>query len=354
MAGLPILLADRTVNQVNANQKKGGATANVFLVIFGIFWCSLVAGFDFFIFRTVVSQVASTWFQPTGARILRSEVTRHHDSEGGTTHGVRFEYTYSVNGTSYTGTRYTFDGESSSDSQWARDAVAEFPAGAERTCYYDPQNPSRAVLARGLHGSDITHLMFITPFNVVAGFFIAYPIWMWRERRKPMMVEPRFADRLHGREGYALNQCGPILSFSVLFFLTSFVGIFAVVCTGGFHPTMAKVVTIWGAGFAIAVGISAYLQMKTRSGRYDLVFDQNARTITVPAVQKRKVVETIPMAEVQKFDVERVESGSGDDHKVTWQLKMVADGGREMLLEESYFERQAKRLAETLNAKLKA
>ncbi|HEY6227430.1 MAG TPA: DUF3592 domain-containing protein, partial [Verrucomicrobiae bacterium] len=296
--------------------------------------------------------IASTWFQPTGARILRSEVTRHHDSEGGTTHGVKVEYAYSVNGTNYTGTRYTFDGESSSDSRWAYEAVAAFPAGAERVCFYDPRNPSRAVLAPGLHGSDITHLMFITPFNIVAGFFIVYPIWMWRERRRPTLVEPRFSDPLHGREGYALNQVSPLLSFFVLFLFTSFVGIFAVVFTGGFHPTMTKVVTVWGAGFAIAIGTTVYLQMKTRSGRYDLVFDNSARTITVPAVQKRKVVETIPMAEVQKFDVEKVESGTGDDHKVTWQLKMVADGGREVLLQENYFEPQAKRLAQTLNARL--
>jgi len=231
--------------------------------------------------------------------------------------------------------------------------VAGFPAGTERICYYDPDNPSRAVLAPGLHGSDITHLMFMTPFNIVALFFIAYPIWSWRERRAPAMLAPRFADRFHGREGYALNQYSPLMTFFGLFLLTSFVGIFVVVFTGGFHPSMTKVVTVWGAGFLIAMGISVWVYLKTQSGKYDLVFDRNSRMITLPAVQKRTAAEMVPMAEVQKFDVEKVETGSGEDHKVTWHLKMVAGEGRETLLREMYVETQAKRLAETLNARLK-
>jgi hypothetical protein len=280
-------------------------------------------------------------------------VTTGSGDEGGTTYGVKFEYEYSVNGRNYTETRYTFDGSKSSDSRWAREAVAAFPAGEERTCFYNPANPGRAVLARGLHGSDITFLMFMTPFNIVALFFIAYPIWSWRDRRAPTVIKPRFADRLHGREGYSLNQYSPLMTFFGMFLLTSFVGIFVVVFTGGFHPTMAKVVTVWGAGFALAVWVSVYVHLKTKSGRYDLVFDRNSRMMTVPAIQKRKVTEMIPMADVQKFDVEKVETGSGEDHKVTWHLKMVAGEGRETLLQEMHVETQAKRLAKTLNARLK-
>lgn len=343
------------MHQLNTNLKRdGGAKVSVFLLIFGLFWCSLVGAFDFIVGRTFVSQIQSASFQPTSARILRSEVTSHDDSEGGTTHGVKFEYAYSVNGTDYTSRRFTFDGSNSSDRRWAHEAVAAFPEGAERTCYYDANDPSRAVLAPGLHGSDITHLMFLTPFNLVAAFFIAYPIWTWRERRQPAIVPPRFVDRMRGREGYALNQYSPLITFFGLFLLTSFIGIFVVVFTGGFHPTMTKVLTIWGGGLAIALWISISMHFKTKTGRYDLVFDENSRTITAPAIAKRKTVEMIPIAEVKKFEVERVESGSGDDHKVTWQLKLLADNAREVLLQESHSERQATRLAETLNAKLHA
>jgi hypothetical protein len=336
-----------------ANRDATAGKAGVFLLFFAIFWCSLVGVFDFLIARSLVAQITSSWYQPTTARILKSETTSNRDSEGATTHGVKFEYTYSVNGTNYTGTHYTFDGSSSSDSGWARDAVATFPPGVERVCYYDPQDPSRAVLAPGLHGSDITHLMFMTPFNIVAGFLIAYPIWSWRERRSPSVLTPRFVDQLHGREGYSLNQYSPVMAFFGLFLLTSFIGIFVVVFTGGFHPSMTKVVTVWGAGLAIAVAITAHLHLKTQRGRYDLVFDENSRTVTVPPIRNRRSVEVVPMADVKKFDVEKVESGTGDDRSVTWQVKMVADGGREVLLQESYLERHAQRLAATFNTKLR-
>ena len=38
--------------------------------------------------------------------------------------------------------------------------------------------------------------------------------------------------------------------------------------------------------------------------------------------------------------------------KITWQVKLRANADREFLLQETYLEPQAKRLAETLNAKL--
>lgn len=343
---------NRIMNRLSADRNvEGGARSVLFLVVFGVFWCLIVGIFDLVIARSITRQIASTWFEPAPARILRSEVTASRGSKG-TTYGVKFEYAYSVNGTPYSGTRYTFDGMSSSDSRWAREAVAAFPTGAERTCYFDSKDPARAVLAPGLHGSDITMAMFITPFNIVAGFFILYPIWAWRERRAPAMVAPRFADRLHGREAYGLNQYSPLMTFLGTFFIASFLGIFVVVFTGGFHPTMMKAVTVWGAGFVIAGGTSVYVYLKARSGRYDLVFDRTAQMITVPAVQKRQTVEMIPIAEVKKFDVEKVENGSGDDHKVTWQVKMLAGEGREVLLQKGCLEKQAKRLAETLNARL--
>jgi hypothetical protein len=342
------------VNRLKANREASGGKGGVFLLIFGVFWCSLVGVFDFLIARSLVLQIASTWYQPTTARILKSETTSNHDSEGGTTHGVKFEYTYSVNGTNYTGTRYTFDGSSSSDSRWAREAVERFPVGSERICYYDPETPERAVLAPGIHGSDITHLMFVTPFNIVAGFFIAYPIWSWRDKRRPAFISPRVSDRIHNREAYGLNNFSPLMTFFGVFFLMSFIGIFAVVFTGGFHPAMLKVLTIWGAGFLFSVGVSVKVYLKTKSGHYDLVFDRNSRTVTVPAVHKRPRAEMIPISEVKTFDVEKIETGSGDDHKITWQVKLRANADREFLLQETHLEPQANRLAATLNAKLNA
>jgi hypothetical protein len=129
----------------------------------------------------------------------------------------------------YTSDRFTFDKSKSSDSSWARQAVWDFPAGAERTCYYDPKNPARAVLAPGIHGSDITQLMFITPFNIVALFLIAQPFSAWRNRWRSALAPPRVNDRFRNREAYAMTNFKPLVTFVGAFLATSFIGVFVVV-----------------------------------------------------------------------------------------------------------------------------
>ncbi len=340
------------MKRMKSNGAVKAAGRAVFLAAFGIIWCSIVGLLDYKTAQSIVPQIASTWFRPTTARILMSEMTIGRGNKGSSMHGVRFEFAYAVSGTNYTGTLYTFDRDSSSDDLWAREAVAAFPAGSKRICYYDPRNPARAVLAPGLHGSDMIHLMFITPFNILAGFLMVSPILDWRNRRAK--INPRFADRLHEREGYATNKYSPVGTFLGVFLFTNTIALFAVAFASGFHPTMAKVVTVWTVAFAIALGASISVYLKLKSGRYDLVFDHNSRTITVPAVRNVQSRETIPMSDVRSFDLDEMESGSDKDRKVTWYVKILTDVGHELFVQEIDHETQAKRLVETLNEKLKA
>jgi hypothetical protein len=325
----------------------------IVLGFFGIFWCSLIGGFDYVAIRDLVAQIGSAHFTATPAHIVRSEVTSHRGSKGGTTYGVRFEYTYAVNGSEYRASRYTFNVSSSSDEAWAREAVAAFPAGSERVCYYDPKNPARAVLAPGIHGSDLMILMFLTPFNIIGGFMISMPFWAWRERRQPAIVSPRVADSIHGREAYAMRRFNPIVSFMGWFLVSSFVGIFAVAIPMGFHPTIMKVITVWGTGFAIALGLTISRHFKMKSGCYDLVMDYSSRSITIPAMHQRTRVETIPMSDVREFGIADRLTGTGRNQRVMWQVKLVSRDDRDVVVQEGYLESEATRLAETLNAKLK-
>ena len=104
----------------------------------------------------------------------------------------------------------------------------------------------------------------------------------------------------------------------------------------------------------IALGITIYVHFKTKTGRYDLVLDYNSRSITIPPMHQRNTAEIIPMSEVTLFDAAKVETGSGDDRKTTWQVKLVDRTNREVVVHESYLKPDAKRLADTLNAKLKS
>jgi len=231
--------------------------------------------------------------------------------------------------------------------------VRDFPAGSERVCYFDPENPERAVLAPGIHGSDIVMLMFLTPFNIIAAFFVSMPFFMWRNKRRPEFVEPRVADRLHGREAFSMKTYHPAVTFFAMLLLTSFLGVFAVMIPSGFHPSFTRVGTIWGMAFAISAGVAIRLQRKLKAGRYDLVMDYNSRSVTVPALYKRNAAEVIPMAQVNQFETVKVDTGYGKNRRVTWQVNLVGRDNRQVLVHESYLRPDAERLAETLNAKLK-
>jgi hypothetical protein len=333
-------------NQVPAASQK----LSLPLFIFGLIWCGGVGAFDHLALPAIFHQTASTWFKAAPAHIVKSEMTSHSNSDG-TTHGVAFEYTYSVGGAIYTGNRFTFDKSSSSDRAWARQAVADFPAGSERVCYYDPRDPSRAVLSPGLHGSDITRILFFTPFNIVAGFLIAYAISTWRERNDNA-VAPRVADRLHNREAFAMSSYSPVVTFFAMLLLTSFIGIFAVVIPGGFHPSLAKSVTVCALAFAISVVVTLHIRQKMRAGAYDLIFDDGAKTIALPATHKRATRELIPFADAQSFEVAKIDTGTGEDRTVRWHLTLQTRQGASELLNIFYSEADARRFANAFNAKL--
>lgn len=59
---------------------------------------------------------------------------------------VRVQYSYSVDGVSYTGNRLRIRPSHHSTEQQARRELAEYPAGQRVRVYYDPKEPGRSLL----------------------------------------------------------------------------------------------------------------------------------------------------------------------------------------------------------------
>jgi hypothetical protein len=333
--------------------RSGGST--LFILLFGLFWCSIVTVFDFVIIGPFLKQVRSASFQSAPARITKaSQVSSYSSGKHRTrTFGVEFEYEYTVGGTNYPGRLYTFDTSKSSDRRWVEDALREFPAGTERVAYYDPENPAVAILQRGISGADITRLMFITPFNLIGLGLLAYPISSWRQSRR-LGLTPRVLDHRHHREAYSMNSFGPFLTFFGVFFLTTFLGIFVVVFSSGFHPTMSFVVTVWSAGVAISIATATNVYLKTKAGKYDLVIDRNSNTVKVPAMHKRKQHDLIPIADVATIDTEEIEFGNnrrgGKNRR--WHVNLHTRDQRKLHLNTFYNAMEADRIARSLSDKI--
>jgi len=97
-------------------------------------------------------RIASRQWPATVGAVVRSEVTEHTGGDVGDapTYTAEVEYTYVVNGVQHTADRIAFGYDSF---QWREGQAARkqrsYPVGARVNVYYNPLNPSDAVLERG-------------------------------------------------------------------------------------------------------------------------------------------------------------------------------------------------------------
>jgi len=329
--------------------------ASGFLIGFGLFWSGMTLLFDGLTIVPAVQQVLAQRFTTTEGTVLSSEVT-HHDSDDGTTHGVRITYSYTAGGREYTGDRYRYNKASSSDSAWAHRAVAEHPVGSTTTVYYDPLSPANAVLSPGLQGSDLFMALFMTPFNVV---MLAFWWFGWnrlvRHWRKPVAggVQVRTALR---QTRARMTEFSPLASGIVTVALLTFLSIF-VICFGfgGFHPTMRVVSVTWG--IVLAGGVAAWIWswVNILKGKYDLVLDEMKSSIQLPLTCGRRTRRMIAFAEVAGCYVDTIEERDSEgsaSHTYAPTLRLgSADGPMEKLAEWHDAER-AREFVAWLNGRL--
>jgi hypothetical protein len=315
------------------------------MIFLALFWCILTATCDVGFLGGILGQARSYWFKPATARIISSEVKREPGSESDT-YSVRMEFVYSVDGKEYSSERYSFEKVNWSDSSWARRAVRENPAGAERVCYYDAWNPARAIIQRGLEGRDIFLLMFLTPFNMAGGFLL----WaaFWGRRYDYAKLAPTSLDKIQNRETWSMARFSSIGLSLAMFGLTTFLGLFVAIIPNGFPPSMLKVGSIWGVAFAISIAFTIVFRGREKAGRYDLVLDHNARQISVPAMHKRTAAETISFADVRAIQSRAITKGSGEDASETYEIHLQTQDGRDFFLKEEFSAIHSARLAAEL------
>lgn len=330
---------------------KGGGI----LIVFGLFWSGITLMFDGFTLVPAARQVLAQRFATTQGTVLSSEVT-NHDSDEGTTHGVRIMYSYTVVGREYTGDRFRYDKSSSSDSAWARQAVKEHPVGSTTTVYYDPRAPENAVLRPGLAGSDLFMAMFMTPFNaVMVGFW-----WFGWSRLRRRWHKPGaggvkvWTDLRHTR--VRLNRVSPLVAVLATVSLLAFVSVFVVAFGfGGFHPSFRVMQIAWAVILICGLGAGCWHWQDLRAGKYDLILDELNGTLQLPRTCGRKAVQTLPTATVQHVAVETVEKRDRDgDPTYTYipTLQLNPPPGQTEKLIEWHDAEQARDFATWLNEKL--
>jgi hypothetical protein len=131
------------------------------------------------------STQAATWPTAPGT-ITRLEVHENSDSDG-STYEVKVQYTYTVDGVAYEGSRLAF-GYAASSGKDAHDEIHRKLKEAKTVAVrYDPSDPSVSCLSFGLHRSiQLTLAFAVTWLAFVFGFTL---LWWLFSRPDAVLLE---------------------------------------------------------------------------------------------------------------------------------------------------------------------
>ena len=114
---------------------------------------------------------SENWPSTTGY-IISSNIVRH-PSKHGYTYGANITYQYSINDHTYSSNRISYGDYSSSDGEHANQLVTQYYVGRNVTVFYNPKNPSEAILEPG---ATFFSYMFLLAgiLPIVIGIIILY------------------------------------------------------------------------------------------------------------------------------------------------------------------------------------
>ena len=145
-----------------------GLFALIFTVAFGGIGLLMLLTY----FRAYLQTNYSQRWPNVDGEIVTSEVLHQTSSSShgvsSTTFEPHVEFTYSVNGQAYQGKHIGF-GLTISSSTDARNVVHRYPVGATRKVFYNPHNPTEAVLERKIENSNSALLYAIVFLAVGIG-----------------------------------------------------------------------------------------------------------------------------------------------------------------------------------------
>jgi hypothetical protein len=140
----------------------------------------------YFGFRSLQrAQASATW--PTVQGLVKnSSVEYHSDDKGGGTYHAEVWYTFTVNGTTFSGNRVAFGDYGSSNPSHAQSIVNRYPKGKLVAVYHNPEKPEVCVLESGVQGQ-VWFLPGIGFVFLVAGSSMA--VFLPRAMRKQAFNE---------------------------------------------------------------------------------------------------------------------------------------------------------------------
>ena len=265
--------------------------------MFVTFWSAITLVFDGFIGYGMYNQSRAMNFESTTGTVLSSEVETHSDSDG-TTYKPVIEYKYEVAGQSYQADRIRFSMMSSGGS-YANEMVAKYAKGKQIEVFFNPQVPGESVLIRGVQGSDLFLLFFMTPFNLimVTGWLMGISCF-WPKRETKLSI-PVVDDGRRIR--LKLNRGSPLVAAGIFLGAATFFLIFVIGFGFGFDPPVGVMVGVWIVVLVGAAAVFVWMWTYNLSGKSDLVIDRFRETLELPRTdRKQSASRLVSLREIDK------------------------------------------------------
>ncbi|MFY0523828.1 DUF3592 domain-containing protein [Archangium gephyra] len=247
-----------------------------------------------------------------------------------TTRGVEtLQYTYEVEGRTFQGNNYQYSVRTSSDpAAWAG---PEFRVGSPVRVFYRYGSPWESVLVKGVQGRTLLLLLGFTPVNLAlfVGLFLA--VRSMRKSRLGVRVFER-----NGRTHVRLTDKTPLLMGLAGAGAAALVLCIAVGAVMGLDAPVPAVVMAWG--FAVAAGVVAdrWWQARLDTGLHDLILDEQARTLSLPATHGRSTRRDVEWSAIKSvlLDKETRRSSKGSLSENFRCMLRINGAGRAELVRE--------------------
>ncbi len=292
-------------------------------LVAAVFWCGITGVFvGFASWGTYWGVKASLFYKQTDGQIVeaRTDPTSTSDGEG---ERPAVKYTYVVNDRQYTGTRFNSLGDVKVNK---RDLAADFtlahPPGSWVPVYYDPADPSQAILDPSIPSILMFLWLFLQPFILIGlglmGSVFYTPLSAMRVRRffreglQPPCRIPGWGLVTQEPLGMVFKPgpAGPraLMAFVMGYGGTCILGVFANIpfmTTAGSEGSGYLPFSV-GATFALAVGIGvlcAAVSLRRSRQRSDVVLDSSLGRLSVTGPVRD---ESIELRDVQSFTLQMV------------------------------------------------
>jgi len=302
------------------------------------------------VYGIVMQTRAATW--PTTRGIVDgSDVVEDHSSEG-TSYTAAIRYQYRVDGRYYESNRihYGFDFHGK---RGAKRTLKPFPRGSDVSVYYNPRDPSQAVLeTRIIEGGDLFAAMFLTPVNLLMIFCwlgLYNTIRKGRDEKPPAGDAVRVIEEERGVR-VRFTRVAPRGVAALWASVAAMAVMFAILMLFGGGDLLLPAVAGWA--IILYAARRGYLRMKTRidGGWYDLMIDEVGLTVTLPQMVPAYKGARLSHDQLQRVEVHSTRGKDGQSNRV--RLRWSDGGDRSVVLLDARAPESAEALASWLRKRL--